>query len=157
LVVFHSEPCPEPTKYSLWLKGLTARATTLPPVIAGPMLLKDNPLIEIFFNESGSDLSCALIFNETKNRTAITEKKRFFVILILILINGNRYVFADSILRFKYLRLNNIQIMRKFDLILMIYTNFLMNGSILGWCRCYPPCVKPDGSQKLLNRKCIYC
>lgn len=52
LFVFHKEPCPEATKYSAELLGLTAMSTTRPPVKAGPMLLNLKPDNEIFLSES---------------------------------------------------------------------------------------------------------
>src|SRR3954464_14009001 len=69
--VFHKEPWPEATKYSLVIFGFTAMSITLPPVTAGPMLLKVNAGIEMFFNESealGRLLFCALSERDTSRR-----------------------------------------------------------------------------------------
>ena len=42
-------------------------STTLPPVTAGPMLLKESPASEIFLSESGSELLCARVSDEMIN------------------------------------------------------------------------------------------
>lgn len=43
-------------------------STTLPPVTAGPMLLNESPVSEIFLSESGPELFCAIVNEGKKNK-----------------------------------------------------------------------------------------
>ena len=62
--------------------GLTAISIVLPPVIAGPMLLKDKPAKEIFLSESDSKLFCAVIVDENRNNKLKTIEVNRFCIAI---------------------------------------------------------------------------
>jgi hypothetical protein len=66
------------------LNGLTAIAIVLPPVIAGPMLLKDKPAKEIFLSESGSELFCAVIVDGNRNnKLKAIEVNKFCIVVTL--------------------------------------------------------------------------
>jgi hypothetical protein len=63
------------------LKGFTAISITLPPVIAGPMLLNESPVNEIFLRESGSELFCAGVIKERRStKTEQIEVVNFFIL-----------------------------------------------------------------------------
>jgi adenosylmethionine-8-amino-7-oxononanoate aminotransferase len=61
---------------------LTAISTTLPPVTAGPMLLKESPESEIFFSESGSELVCARVKVKIENKKIETVDENNLLIVM---------------------------------------------------------------------------
>ena len=62
-------------------------STTLPPVIAGPMLLNESPESEMFFNESGSELFCAVVNDEKRNKKLkMILANKFFIVKTLDLL-----------------------------------------------------------------------
>ena len=57
-------------------------STTLPPVIAGPILLNESPDKEIFLSESDSELFCAVIIDGKRNNKLKAIEVNNFCIVV---------------------------------------------------------------------------